>query len=247
MQSTEDHVNKLLELDELRSSDRKYAIARVASIIGHLVGTPLNVIAGRAALIRVNAQDPLAIVDDVARIERQVEQLTTRLRALIEFLSTPDAPIAEGSVAQLLDDALQLYGPIALARGSELKLGACPAGDAHVDRSVLYGLVTCLVSLATQRASAGSIITLDVERAATGPSQRPYGYVCIALAARGLGSRAPQKLDRISFTEAIPSHAVEEQQLLSVCSALSDRAGGRLDLASTDEGSRILLTWPCSG
>ena len=60
----------LARLDTLRQAERRAASARMVSVAGHLIGTPLNVIAGRAALIRSNPA-PEAVEENVRRIEEQ--------------------------------------------------------------------------------------------------------------------------------------------------------------------------------
>src|SRR5262245_48836625 len=84
----------LLLAERLRHAERRAAAFRVASAIGHLIGTPLNVIAGRAALIR-HAQDPGNLrdaatpADHARRIEEQIERLTVEVRRLIDYLTPP--------------------------------------------------------------------------------------------------------------------------------------------------------------
>ena len=63
--------DRLVLLDRLRQAERLAVSSRVASVIGHLIGTPLNVIAGRAALIRANPSDE-STIENARRIEEQV-------------------------------------------------------------------------------------------------------------------------------------------------------------------------------
>src|SRR6185312_4299117 len=80
---------KLALFDHLRQTEIRATSARVASVIGHLIGTPLNVIAGRAALIRSNPSAEYSI-ENARRIEEQVERLAQRIRRLIEYLTAPE-------------------------------------------------------------------------------------------------------------------------------------------------------------
>ncbi|HEY2406535.1 MAG TPA: hypothetical protein VGI10_11065 [Polyangiaceae bacterium] len=245
--SVEGLERQLFRLDELRRSDCRNAISRVASLMGHLVGTPLNVIAGRAALIRANASDPNAVLEDVGRIEKQVEQLTSRLRALIEFLSVPDAPPNESSVGELLTDAIELYEPIARSRGLTLERADSSADDVKVDGSLVFGVLTSLVSLATHESKAGTQIRVGASKMeATGMPQRPGGFVRFSLLTPGLTLRTPHKLDKLELNEAIPSASANRFQVLSVCAALAERSGGRLDVIATGAHAEIFLLWPCS-
>src|SRR5690349_5516016 len=86
----------LLELHEgLAQRQLRDAGAEIASAIAHAVGTPLNVISGRAELIR---HDPANALAQVARIEEQVKKLATGLRQIVDYLAVPD-PQPGGSAA----------------------------------------------------------------------------------------------------------------------------------------------------
>jgi signal transduction histidine kinase len=89
----------LLELyDAVAQRQIRDAGAEVAAVIAHAVGTPLNVISGRAELIR---HDPSNALAQVARIEEQVKKLATGLRQLVDYLAAPDprAPQQSASAA----------------------------------------------------------------------------------------------------------------------------------------------------
>jgi signal transduction histidine kinase len=90
----------LLELsDVLAQYQLRDAGAEVAAAIAHAVGTPLNVISGRAELIR---HDPSNALAQVARIEEQVKKLAAGLRQLVDYLAVPDprAPQRPASVSK---------------------------------------------------------------------------------------------------------------------------------------------------
>lgn len=81
----------LLELyDTLAQYQLRDAGAEVAAAIAHAVGTPLNVISGRAELIR---HDPSNALAQVTRIEDQVKKLANGLRQLVDYLAVPDPRI----------------------------------------------------------------------------------------------------------------------------------------------------------
>jgi len=85
----------LLELyDALAQHQLRDAGAEVAAAIAHAVGTPLNVISGRAELIR---HDPSNALTQVARIEEQVKKLATGLRQLVDYLAVPDPRLPQRS------------------------------------------------------------------------------------------------------------------------------------------------------
>ena len=87
----------LLELyDAVAQRQLRDAGAEVAAAIAHAVGTPLNVISGRAELIR---HDPSNALTQVARIEEQVKKLATGLRQLVDYLAVPDPRLPQQSAS----------------------------------------------------------------------------------------------------------------------------------------------------
>src|SRR5688572_7221301 len=77
-------LDPLLLADDLRRAERHAIVSRLSSVFAHLIGTPLNVIAGRAALIKSNPEGASAL-ENATRIEQQVERLAFRIRRLIEY------------------------------------------------------------------------------------------------------------------------------------------------------------------
>src|SRR3982750_1130039 len=124
----------LTRLDDLRRAERRAASARMVSVAGHLAGTPLNVIAGRAALIRANAS-PEAIEENVRRIEEQVERLALRIRRLIDYFGLAEVPVPERALTQVLDECVAIYRPIAQLKGITLELKATGIETFRVDAS----------------------------------------------------------------------------------------------------------------
>src|SRR5258705_2052646 len=95
----------LARFDELRQAERRAVSARMVSVAGHLIGTPLNVIAGRAALIRTNLA-PEAVEENVRRIEEQVERLAQRIRRLIDYFGLAEPGTELRPASDILEECL---------------------------------------------------------------------------------------------------------------------------------------------
>lgn len=113
--TTDGRTEPLLQLlDTLQQYQLRNAGAEVAAAIAHAMGTPLNVISGRAELIR---QDPSNALAQVARIEEQVRKLATGLRQLVDYLAVPDglgAPFLPPGLASTVEPG---SGPATLQSG----------------------------------------------------------------------------------------------------------------------------------
>lgn len=172
----------LLELyDAVAQRQIRDAGAEVAAAIAHAVGTPLNVISGRAELIR---HDPSNALAQVARIEEQVKKLATGLRQLVDYLAVPDpraSGVKEAAARQgaragradvgaatelvvvdarsVLDDVAALTEALARASHVDVVVDGSGFDGARVERWHALGTLGTLVSQAIRHCS---------EQAATG-------------------------------------------------------------------------------
>ena len=182
MTEREPNRDPLLELcDTLAQRQLREAGAEVAAAIAHAVGTPLNVISGRAELIR---HDPSNALAQVTRIEEQVKKLANGLRQVVDYLAVPEPPPAlpathnraeagaavrsspkpaaagpaasPGEVADvraILEDVSALANSVPRASGIELSVSSDGADGARVERWHALGTLSALVSCALRHCS----------------------------------------------------------------------------------------------
>ena len=224
-------VRQLALLDELRRAERRAVSSRVASVVAHLIGTPLHVIAGRASLIRSASTDP-SVSENARRVEEQVEKLAQRIRRLIDYLTVPEPTQSVDSAKVVVTTALALYAPIARLRGVTLELGAGAAPDVKLDATSALVLLTGLLSLAIQIVPPGSVCELRAHA-------DDDGQVSFELDVPGL--LAPQgRLDSLEPLEGPSQAGTDTWQVLSVCGAIARRGGGSLDVTPREAGGATL-------
>src|SRR5512142_2821859 len=124
-------------LDQLRQFERQVAVSSITAMIAHFVGTPLNVIVGRAGLIRRHPDATEAIIKDATCIQQKVDQVTEKLRALIDSLAIPTSA-TQCEPNALVAEAVALYRPIARARSVELQVTSAAHGAARVKRDPTF-------------------------------------------------------------------------------------------------------------
>jgi signal transduction histidine kinase len=228
-------AERLVLLDRLRQAERQAVSSRVASVIGHLIGTPLNVIAGRAALIRANPQDE-STIENARRIEEQVDRLAQRIRRLIEYLTAPDQAAEPRSVAEVLEDAVSVYRPIAEQRGVKLEEPEPPLPGLQVDSTSGLVVLTSLLSLAVRAATSGQSVRIGVTAL--------DGSVKFELAVPGM--EAPQeRIDRLEPPEHGWRGSVDQLQVLSVSYAIAWRSGGKLEIEPLEGAAGTLIRFCC--
>lgn len=221
----------LVLLDEIRHAERHATSSRVAAVIGHLIGTPLNVISGRAGLIRANPQSDSAITDHATRIEDQAHQLAQRIRHLIEYLTAPVPGPTPTLLATVVGNAVSLYRPIAAHRAVEIQVDDSSLPDVDVDSTSTLVTLTSLLSIGARSAPKGAAVKVAV-------SQESTAIVLIEVGIPGM--KPPRgRIDRLEPPENDPVDP-ELMQVLSVCLAMLRRVEGKLETVEANDGGTIV-------
>lgn len=214
---------RLSLLDDLRQAERRAVSSRVASVVAHLIGTPLHVIAGRASLIR-GAPTDASVAENARRIEEQVEKLARRIRALIDYLMLPEPDTAPEHAENVVVLALSVYSPVAVERGVEIRRVGEPLSEVNIDGTSAMIVLTSLLSLATR-------ITPPGQASELGARVAEDRRVLFELTVPGLSLPAA-RIDTLEPPEQIDPARVEELQVLSVCSAIARRSNGSIEVTA---------------
>lgn len=226
----------LARLDELRQGERRAASARMVSVIAHLIGTPLNVISGRAALLRTNPA-PEAIEENVRRIEEQVERLSHRIRRLVDYFALAESGSDQQPLGKVLEECRALYAPVAAAKNVTLELRAGELEDSKVEGALLPLLLTTLLSLAIRSAKPGAKVELVT-------SERGPRKLTLALSLPGV-EVPPGRFDRLDPPEHGVPYDVSVLETLWICTALAKRLGGALEVVAAETGGGTTLHLEC--
>jgi signal transduction histidine kinase len=252
----------LLELYEaLAQRQLREAGAEIASAIAHAVGTPLNVISGRAELIR---HDPSNALAQVARIEEQVKKLATGLRQIVDYLAVPEpAPAGAPAVAApagspalpfevveaqaVLRDAAALAEPVSRALGVAIEVDGAALSGARVERWHWLGTLSALVSAALRHAGGGHAGNArdrdDGARVSIGGSLGPQG-VTFELTVPGLGAVQGWQLEHFHARPA-SAEGTEFHRTMSICATVVRGHGGRLQAEATPDGRALIVRFSC--
>lgn len=227
----------LARMDELRQAERRAVSARMVSVAGHLVGTPLNVIAGRAALIRTNPS-PEAIEENVRRIEEQVERLAQRIRRLIDYFGLSEPGAADRLLGDVVAEAHALYAPVAVSKNVGLEASVPGFEALKVDGAVAPLVLTTLLSLALRTANAGQTVALSA--AERGPQLVALELVCPGLEA------PPKSFERLEPPEHGLRYDAGTLETLWVCLGLARRLGGGLEVTKAESGGGVTVRFECA-
>jgi hypothetical protein len=273
-QEAPDREPLLALYDALSQRQLRHAGAEVAAALAHAVGTPLNVISGRAELIR---HDPSNALAQVARIEEQVKKLANGLRQVVDYLAVPEpvppAKLAAAAVAgpavagaariaaappvaaevvvdakAVLDDLTALAEPLARSVNVELSVSSEGLGGARVERWHALGTLISLVSAAIhQTALPSHPAPADGGRAASG-RLRVSGSIATQGVVFELVVPGLALIEgwQIEHFQARPvaTDCPELYRTLSICGAVVRGHGGRLLLEAAPAGG-VSIRFSC--
>jgi two-component system, NtrC family, sensor kinase len=115
---------KLEALEQARHTDRLRTVGRLASGIAHELGTPLNVVSGRAALIARRHLDEDQTRESAEIIISQAERMTGIIRQLLSFARRGSAEKHPCRLTEVARQAVALVEPIGGKRGVHILLQA---------------------------------------------------------------------------------------------------------------------------
>lgn len=190
-------------LEQLRHADRLTTIGKLASGVAHELGTPLNVVAARADMIRSGdagaeeARAYAAVIGEAAR------KMTRIIRQLLEFARRRGPTRESGDVVVIAERTLELLRP--LAERQHVSLSLCAQGgpyEAPVDAAQIEQALTNLVVNAVQATPSdpGGVVEVSVnlERAVPPPDRAGAEGEWVAVRVRDRGEGiAPEHLEHV--------------------------------------------------
>lgn len=106
-----------LELErQVQQAQKLAAVGRLASEVAHEIGTPLNIISGRAEMVQKGLQALQALSPDVATILRQIERISGIIRQLLEYARPRRPAIRPVAAGPIFRRTVELLEPVARQR-----------------------------------------------------------------------------------------------------------------------------------
>jgi signal transduction histidine kinase len=162
---------RIAALEQLRHADRLSTVGKLASGIAHELGTPLNVISGRASMIATKEVEGTEAIESAKIVVQASDRVTAIIRQLLDFARRRGPQRAEEDLGAIARQTTSLLRTLAGKKRVTLEV----TGDAHVvadvDSSQLQQALTNLVVNAIQAVNTGGnvIVTLGAERAKPPP------------------------------------------------------------------------------
>jgi signal transduction histidine kinase len=234
--------------EQLRHADRLTTVGKLASGIAHELGTPLNVVQGRARLIRDREVDGDDITGSAQIVLDQAERMTALIRELLDF-ARPRAPHKTSlRVAGLVKRVCELVETI--ARKANVKLAPLSHEDelrADADEGQLHQVLTNLVINAIHAMPDGGTVEIVTRLATATPP--PYvenpaaSWIAIEVRDRGVGMDATTR-ERIFEPFFTTKDVGEGTGLgLSVSWGIVREHGGWIEVQSAPNVGSTFTVW----
>ena len=241
-QRIEQETEARLRLERgLQGIDKMITIGQLSAGLAHEIGSPLQVLSGRAAALLARSADPETrrqaeiLIEQTARITRIVDQL-------LSFGRRRPAVIAACDVAKPVTTVLELLDGEARRRGVtlETQIDSAP----HVidaDEDQLQQIVLNLVRNALAATPSGGRITVRVETAAGSDGAPP----AVRLVVRDTGPGIPPEMQAQLFEPFFTTRASEGGTGLglAVVRTIVAEHGGTIT-ATSERGAEFIVSFP---
>jgi len=238
-------------LEQLRHADRLTTIGRLASSVAHELGTPLNVVSGRARLI---VEDEREAPAHARIIIDQADRMTKIIRQLLDYARRRPPQKGEHDLSQVASAVLPLLATLANKRQIQLNfLTEVEVAPVTADATQVQQALTNLIVNAIQASGEGG--TVDVTLRAAGLRQarqraengQPGAGETFELAVRDHGPGMPPEVLARVFEPFFTTKPIGEATGLglSVTHDIVDEHGGWIEADSAPgRGSRFSMFLP---
>ena len=150
----------------LRQSEKLATIGQMAAEIAHEVGTPLNVIGGRARAIAKKAGDAGEISKNAGIIGGEVERITKIIRQVLDFSRQRGPTVTRVRVPDIIAEAVEFLSETTRRQGIAVEASAAPGDlpDIPGDPDQIQQVCLNLLMNAIHAMPGGGTLRIAVER-----------------------------------------------------------------------------------
>jgi signal transduction histidine kinase len=149
----------------LRRAEKLATVGQVAAEIAHEVGTPLNVIGGRARTLAKRPDDSAEVQKNATIITEQVGRITKIIRQVLDASRKSRPSLSEVDVTRVVHEALSFVDELIKRQNIEVNVRAAPdlrpiSGDPDEIQQVCLNLVMNAI----HAMKGGGSLTIDLEQ-----------------------------------------------------------------------------------
>ena len=155
-----------MAVEQLRHADRLNTVGKLASGIAHELGTPLNVVSGRASMIASKRIEGEEACKSAMVIVQQTERMTAIIKNLLAFARRGGTVTASLDVSRLASETVSLLDPMARAKQCQIVLEQAAPHVAMVNPGELQQVLSNLIVNGVQSMPSGGTVRISVEQGA---------------------------------------------------------------------------------
>jgi signal transduction histidine kinase len=243
---------RIAAIEQLRHADRLMTVGKLASGVAHELGTPLNVVSGRAGMIADGETSPEETVSYARIIIDAADRMTRIIRSLLEFARRRGPQKALQSLEPAVARTLELLRPLGAKKRVDLALDVRQVSPVDVDLNQFEQVVTNLVVNAIQSmAHDGKVIVALSDERVHPPADiggDESAYACVRVADEGEGI-APEHMPHVFEPFFTTKDVGEGTGLgLSVAYGIIHDHGGWIEVSSVlGKGTEFAVYLPVHG
>lgn len=160
-----EYLARLKTLEQLRHTEKLSTIGQISAGIAHEMGTPLNVVDGRAKMIISEPLDRAEVIRCAEIICSQAMKMTQIIRQLLDFSrKKKPGPKTRENLAELVHQVFHLLRPLAARQQVELQLRTAPDARLHsrVDGQQIQQVLMNVIMNGIQATPAGSHVLVEL-------------------------------------------------------------------------------------
>ena len=151
-------------LEQLRHADRLATVGKLASVVAHELGTPLNAIKMRARMIAEKEIEGSDSIESSLAIVSEASRMAESIRRLLDLSRRRASQRERVDLRQLIQQNITLFEP--LARKHKVKLVSVPIGNpvvALVDPEHIRQVLSNLMVNAVEAMPDGGVLTVALQ------------------------------------------------------------------------------------
>lgn len=236
---------RMATLQQLRHVDRLGTLGRMAAGIAHELGTPLNVVAGRAALIASGKLSANEITESARTIKSEADRITNIVQRLLEFARGRKPQRKACDLVAIISRTISLLKPMAEKRNVQLEFTRPQQGTvALIDDSQIQQVLTNLIVNGIHATQPGGRVRVQIEDVdQRGESKQAEPWLRVRVDDDGSG--IPTELRERIFEPFFTTKEVGEGTGLglSIAYGIVQEHGGDLSVTDSELGGVAFDIW----
>lgn len=181
-------AERMSAMEQLRHADRLKTVGRLAAGIAHEMGTPLNVISGRASLIASGKLSDNEICSSAGTIRSEADRITKTVRQLLDFARHRTLQRTMTRLHPLIVTSAELLRQLAEKVQVKIKIARCDESiQAFVDAALLQQVLANVLMNAIQAMPNGGTVQLEVKSTTQKMESDDHQMACISVTDEGTG------------------------------------------------------------